>query len=462
MVWDDKNNVEGFRPESVYVHLKKGDEVIDGVVLNADNSWTQTWTKLNKFDNGTAINYTVTENPVANYSTQITKADGTFTYTVTNSRTVEKTEATVKVVWVDGNNELHNRPSVTATLLADGTATVHTVTLKAENDWTATAEQLNKYKNGTEIVYTWSQGTLPEGYIHTNSSVAGAVTTLTYVSSVDNAYTITQDQNGVTLTLVVPDENTAPQTVSIPTPVEVDHVVIDRLFEKGKAATVYLPFSIEVSKIDGGTFHTFESVDETTTPLWTVYYSTALADDAILQANTPYIFMPDDQNSGKITVNNGNEKVSVCTANTHTAQDTGGNWKFIGTYEAIVWISGHSDLGKVYGFAAEEVKDGDKTVFDVGQFVRVGAGANIAPMRAYLKRTSTNAPSMDGRAAEDLPATMRVVLINSNGATSIDGEVTGISEMRNDAWYTLDGRKVNGQPLKKGMYIHNGRKEVIR
>ena len=30
-----------------------------------------------------------------------------------------------------------------------------------------------------------------------------------------------------------------------------------------------------------------------------------------------------------------------------------------------------------------------------------------------------------------------------------------------DAWYTLDGRKLNGQPTKKGVYIHNG-KTVIR
>ena len=29
-------------------------------------------------------------------------------------------------------------------------------------------------------------------------------------------------------------------------------------------------------------------------------------------------------------------------------------------------------------------------------------------------------------------------------------------------WYTLDGRKVNGQPLKKGLYIKNGKKEVVR
>lgn len=30
------------------------------------------------------------------------------------------------------------------------------------------------------------------------------------------------------------------------------------------------------------------------------------------------------------------------------------------------------------------------------------------------------------------------------------------------AWYSLDGRKLNGRPTEKGVYIHNGRKEVIR
>ena len=48
---------------------------------------------------------------------------------------------------------------------------------------------------------------------------------------------------------------------------------------------------------------------------------------------------------------------------------------------------------------------------------------------------------------------------------------TGISELdmataessaTNDAWYTLDGRKLNAQPTKKGLYIHRGRKVVIR
>ena len=50
-----------------------------------------------------------------------------------------------------------------------------------------------------------------------------------------------------------------------------------------------------------------------------------------------------------------------------------------------------------------------------------------------------------------------------------DGEdPTGIAEVKNqeskmnDAWYTLGGRLLNGKPTKSGLYIHNGRKVVIK
>ena len=29
-------------------------------------------------------------------------------------------------------------------------------------------------------------------------------------------------------------------------------------------------------------------------------------------------------------------------------------------------------------------------------------------------------------------------------------------------WYSLDGRKLSGEPTAKGVYIHNGRKVVIK
>ena len=31
-----------------------------------------------------------------------------------------------------------------------------------------------------------------------------------------------------------------------------------------------------------------------------------------------------------------------------------------------------------------------------------------------------------------------------------------------DTWYDLNGRKLNGMPTKKGMYIMNGKKVVVK
>jgi hypothetical protein len=47
------------------------------------------------------------------------------------------------------------------------------------------------------------------------------------------------------------------------------------------------------------------------------------------------------------------------------------------------------------------------------------------------------------------------------------GEETGIREMEDgrgkmeDAWFSLDGRKLSGKPTQKGIFINNGKKVVI-
>ena len=50
-----------------------------------------------------------------------------------------------------------------------------------------------------------------------------------------------------------------------------------------------------------------------------------------------------------------------------------------------------------------------------------------------------------------------------------DSDTTGILSTTNltnftnsDAWYDLSGRKLNGKPTRKGLYIHNGIKVVIK
>jgi len=255
-------------------------------------------------------------------------------------------------------------------------------------------------------------------------------------------------------------DDTATGTLDIPTAIKVDQVVIERTFTSGKPSTVYLPFSIAAANVKGGRFYTFTGVDETKTP-WEVNYSEEVTGD--IQASTPYIFLPDDSNGGKIVVNNGSNKISVCTANPQTTHDAGNKWEFIGTYEPIQWLSDNdraSEIGLVYGFAAENKTVGE-TSYEVGQFVKIGSGAFINPMRAYLKRSATaGARTLSHGNAESLPETMIVVLRDANGETTNIG--TFSLDYETGEWYSLDGRKLSGKPTAKGLYINNGKKVVIK
>ena len=94
------------------------------------------------------------------------------------------------------------------------------------------------------------------------------------------------------------------------------------------------------------------------------------------------------------------------------------------------------------------------------------AGASIAPFRAYLKYTApvSNAPRR-GAAEEALPSRMTVRLVNADGDVTAIGTIdtkTGEIRFDSEAWYTLDGRRLNGKPAQKGVYINNGKKIIVK
>ena len=45
----------------------------------------------------------------------------------------------------------------------------------------------------------------------------------------------------------------------------------------------------------------------------------------------------------------------------------------------------------------------------------------------------------------------------TTGIISIDNE-----KLNESGWYTVDGKKLEQQPTRKGLYIHNGVKVVIK
>ncbi len=63
--------------------------------------------------------------------------------------------------------------------------------------------------------------------------------------------------------------------------------------------------------------------------------------------------------------------------------------------------------------------------------------------------------------AEAINANTRFILSFDEETTGVNGAFsTGNEPAATPAWYTLDGRKLNGQPTQKGIYIVNGKKII--
>ncbi len=196
-IWNDAENQDGKRPESIQVQLyADGEEFGEAVPLSSANGWKYIWTNLEKNDSeGTPIEYTVEEvgedkGTVTFDGTEYTVIYGEDTenenwHTITNSHTPEKVSATVTKVWNDAENRDGKRPESIEVHLMNGNTKVTTVTLSEANKWTASVDNLDRYTNGKENTYAWeeSEKGLPAGYTLTGNTTEGRVTTLT------NSYT---------------------------------------------------------------------------------------------------------------------------------------------------------------------------------------------------------------------------------------------------------------------------------
>ena len=137
------------------------------------------------------------------------------------------------------------------------------------------------------------------------------------------------------------------------------------------------------------------------------------------------------------------EGVSVTATEPTAVTSEDGKVTFVGNYDPF------------------EIDDGNiNKVIYLGSGNTVGyasAARTLRPFRAHFE-LSTTAGSR---------AMTRAIMNFGDG----DGETTGIETppltpplagAGNSYYYTLDGRRLSGRPTAKGIYIHNGRKEVVR
>jgi len=167
--WNDEENQDGKRPSSITVRLFADGTEVTSKIVTANDNWSWSFTGLDKYNSGTEIVYTISEDTVADYTTVV---DG---YNITNTHTPEKISISGSKTWDNADNQDGKRPeSITVRLFADGTEVI-SKTVTANDNWSWSFTDLDKYNSGTEIVYTISEDTVADyttvvdGYNITNT-----------------------------------------------------------------------------------------------------------------------------------------------------------------------------------------------------------------------------------------------------------------------------------------------------
>lgn len=289
----------------------------------------------------------------------------------------------------------------------------------------------------------------PTGYSSTTGTLNGTATTgnkdaytLT-MASADAVINVTGTGNSVTLTEANP---IAPLTAMSGKQTKVRFTRSG--LTAGKYSTICLPYDFTVPS--GCTFYKFDGVKQEGDD-WVADISTTTGGTA----NTPYIFTT----ATAASVTFSNDLVTAAASYDDASANTSvTDWTLQGTYSQIT-LPNASEYD--YGFAA-----GDGSTVAIGTFVHLVSGASAAPFRAYLKYTGTDtnwAKARTRSGADALPSRIIVRIVGSSGgATAIGTLDTQTGEISTGDWYSLDGRRLQGKPSTKGIFIHNGRKEVLK
>ena len=166
-VWNDADNADGIRPETIKVQLYKNGntKVYDAVELSEKNNWSYTWEELPTMENNEDIIYTVDEVEIpAGYEKEVTNKETKFI--ITNTHVPDVTKISVNKVWDDNDDQDSIRPeTVKVQLYRDGVDPVgNPILLSENNNWTYTWESLPKMDDGKLISYTVDEIEIPDGY----------------------------------------------------------------------------------------------------------------------------------------------------------------------------------------------------------------------------------------------------------------------------------------------------------
>jgi len=316
-------------------------------------------------------------------------------------------DVSVAIIWNDNNNQDGKRPSEVSVILKANDEQVGSKVLNDRNEWRDTFKnQPSCTPEGSPIVYSWEMPATADYNTLSETTVDGhghTMLTLTYEPELHG-------------TLFAADATNKWMTWC------------DKYaYVKPEGVTVY-----KVSGVENNTV-TLEKVSD------------------VIPAYTPVLLYREEA---------GEDAVTATFSALGTAP-TSGYDSSTGIVEANL-----SDNVTLYGnsgdepyasgsdnniFAISDLSDTQSYVLRNGHFVAVDKDGGIGAHRCWLNVTKSTTNGA------------RLLSINTGGeSTGI--ETTNFTNSANSsgAWYGIDGRKLDGKPTKKGLYIYNGKKQVIK
>lgn len=206
------------------------------------------------------------------------------------------------------------------------------------------------------------------------------------------------------------------------------------LYKDGNWNTICLPFDVTLadSPLAGAIARTLTDATMTGT------YVTLNFGDAVttLKAGTPYIIKWE---SGEDLVEPVFNDVTISALDGATIEKADGHVKFTGYYDAFDIDTPAND--DIYYLAADNM------------------------LRHTAKKRTLRACRAYFQFSENIVGSARQFILDfgDGQTTSIDNLMDSPSEASEaDVWYSIDGIRLDSKPTKKGFYIHNGKKEVVK
>ena len=209
--------------------------------------------------------------------------------------------------------------------------------------------------------------------------------------------------------------------------------------------TIALPFNVQTIMHETRGLITPFGNNRSNTHFWLRRLThDGLQSDSIIEANTAYLIsMPNSEEyiaeynlAGRVTFSAANVTVPV----TEIIMDESANYMMAPVFQRL------AAQNNLYVLNVGEERNG----YPEGSIFESNYRA-VLPFQAYTEHKGSN------------PAPPYFIIGDLGGdTTGIDATLVNSERVNSEAWYTLDGRKLQGKPAQKGVYISNGKKVIIK